>query len=59
MSAVHQRKSCSLAMHSALMVLLSFRVVGFALESVIDVVRPPWNASLVGGGEAQMVRAPW
>lgn len=59
MAAVHQRESCSLAMHSVLIVLLSFRVGSFALESVIDVARPPWNASLVGGGEAQMVGAPW
>lgn len=41
------------------MVLLTLRVVSSALESMIDVVRPPWDASLVGGGEAQMVGAPW
>ena len=58
MSAVQKRESCSLAMHSVLMVLLSFRVGSFALGSVIDVVRPPRNASLVGGGVAQMVRDP-
>lgn len=59
MSAIHQHNLCSLMMHSVLMALLTFRVVSFALERVIDVGRPPWNASLVGGGEAQMVRAPW